>query len=106
MTRAPPAPRSGRYRLAIFSRVLAAVVGGYALSALISTALTLLLVSAIGVSRANSVLIASMLSFAIYAGVAVWVFAIKRLAAVWAMQATIGCGCLVVVYLLNGFQPA
>jgi hypothetical protein len=105
MTRPAPKPISGRYRFGVFSRVLAAIAGGYALTALISTALTLTLV-ATGVPRASSVLLASLLSFAVYTGIAVWVFSINRLAKVWSMQGAIGCTCLVMIYLLNRLQTA
>lgn len=70
---------SARYRWIVASRVLAAVVGGYA----ITSAATVLLALIWPLPQAEAILASSMLSFALYAGVLVWVFAAKRLRTVW-----------------------
>jgi hypothetical protein len=71
----PPVLTSGaRYRLGVLSRVVAACVGGYAVTALVASALALLLPRMSSASRADAVLIAGLLSFAIYTVVALWVF--------------------------------
>ncbi|MET4576391.1 DUF3649 domain-containing protein [Ottowia thiooxydans] len=67
------------YRLAVASRVLAAVIGGYAL-----TSVMVMLLSVIWPApRAQAVMWASMLSFALYAAVTVWVFATSSATRAW-----------------------
>ncbi|PRB84682.1 iron transporter [Pseudomonas sp. MYb185] len=70
---------TARYRWRVASRVLAAVVGGYALT----SAVTVLLALLWPLPKAEAVLASSMLSFALYAGVLVWIFAARRLRVVW-----------------------
>ena len=74
---------SARYRWAVLGRVLAAGAGGYGLSALLSSALALALPRLSGASRADAVLIASLLSFAIYTVVALWVFCARSAGRAW-----------------------
>ena len=68
-----------RYRWSVASRVLAAVVGGYAFT----SATTVLLALVWPLPQAEAVLASTMLSFALYTGVLVWIFAVKRLRTVW-----------------------
>lgn len=68
-----------RYRWAVASRVLAAVVGGYVLT---STA-TVLLALIWPLPQAEAVAAATILSFTLYTGVILWVFAVKRLRILW-----------------------
>lgn len=70
---------TSRYRWMVASRVLAAVVVGYALT----SSATVLLALLWPLPKAEAVLAASMLSFLLYAGVIVWIFAVKRLRTVW-----------------------
>lgn len=71
---------SARYRWAVFSRVLAASLGGYAFTwaAIVLVALVWPL------PRAEAVGAATMLGFAIYATVAMWVFATRSAWRAWA----------------------
>lgn len=64
---------SNSYRLAVAARALAAIVGGYVVAALATAALAVFL----PMPTADATLTATMLSFAIYAGVALWVFATR-----------------------------
>ncbi|VVP00391.1 hypothetical protein PS900_02805 [Pseudomonas fluorescens] len=59
------------YRLAVASRVLAAVFGGYLVAALASVSLSLWL----PVSRAEAVVIGMMTSFLVYLLAVIWCFA-------------------------------
>lgn len=68
------------YRLAVASRALAAVVGGYALTALAVTALAIFL----PLSRAEASMTATLLSFVIYTCVVIWVFATRTAWRAWA----------------------
>lgn len=68
------------YRLAVASRALAAILGGYALTALATFALALLL----PMSRAEASMTATLLSFLIYTCVVIWVFATRTAWRAWA----------------------
>lgn len=70
---------TARYRWMVASRVLASVVGGYALT----SAATVLLALVWPLPQAEAILVSTMLSFSLYAGVLVWVFAAKRLRTIW-----------------------
>lgn len=70
---------SVRDRLAVASRALAAIVGGYAVAALSTGALSVYLPGA----RAEATLTATMLSFIVYTGVVVWVFAARSAWRAW-----------------------
>ncbi|WP_458097564.1 DUF3649 domain-containing protein [Roseomonas sp. WA12] len=61
-------------------RALAAIGGGYALAALSALALT----TTLPLDRADAVLTGMMVSFAVYAGAVVWVFAASSAARAWA----------------------
>lgn len=67
------------YRLAVASRALAAIVGGYALTALATFALALFL----PMSRAEASMTATLLSFAIYTCAVIWVFATRTASRAW-----------------------
>lgn len=64
---------------AVASRALAAGAGGYAVAALATALLPRLLPMA----RSEAVIAATLLSFAIYAGVVLWAFAAARAARLW-----------------------
>jgi hypothetical protein len=68
-----------RYRLGVASRALAAIVGGYALSALVAT------VSAIYFpgTRAEAAIFGMLLSFVIYTLAVMWVFAVRSAWRAW-----------------------
>lgn len=70
---------TARYRWKAANRALAAVVGGYALT----SAVTVLLALVWPLPQAEAILASTMLSFALYVGVLVWVFAAKRLLTIW-----------------------
>ena len=75
-----PAPIPAFYRLAVASRALAAVVGGYALTAIATFALAIFL----PMSKAEASLTATMLSFLIYTCAVLWVFATRTAWRAWA----------------------
>lgn len=70
---------TARYRLAVASRIVAAVVAGYALASAVSILFALLL----PVSKAEAVLASTMLSFAVYAGIVIWVFHARSATRAW-----------------------
>lgn len=67
------------YRLAVASRALAAIIGGYALTALATTALAIFL----PLSRSEASMTATLLSFVIYTCVVLWVFATRSATRAW-----------------------
>ncbi|MCB4810317.1 DUF3649 domain-containing protein [Methylovorus menthalis] len=76
-------PKSGTsgssMRWAVFSRVMAAIVGAYVLTLLSIAVLALVL----PMSRAESVLLSMLLSFLIYACAVLWVFATRSAWRAW-----------------------
>ncbi len=64
----------------IISRVVAAAVGGYALSSLAAVCFSIVLPMA----RAEAVLVGTMASFVIYVSVILWVFSAPSAARAWA----------------------
>ena len=62
----------------LIARIIAALVGGYALAALSSVA-----VLALPMSKPQAVLTGQLLSFLVYAGAVVWVFAVRSALKAW-----------------------
>lgn len=62
----------------LVSRIVAALLGGYALAALSSIA-----VLALPMSKPQAVLTGQLASFAIYAGAVIWVFAVRSARKAW-----------------------
>ena len=76
-----PARVDGRYRLAVASRALAAVGGGYSLAAGFTAALSLLLAQSM--PRVEAVLTATMLAWLVYAMAAGWAFYARTAWGAW-----------------------
>jgi len=75
-----------RYRLDVTARVLAAIGGGYALSAVT----TALLAVVLPMARAEAVITATLLSFVVFCGAVLWVFAARNAWRAWAGLAVPG----------------
>ncbi|GLC93106.1 hypothetical protein Tamer19_25140 [Cupriavidus sp. TA19] len=73
-------PIGWRYRAGVASRAVAAIAGGYALAALSTAALAV----SLPLPRPEAVTAATLLSFAVYAAAAVWVFAVRNAWRAWA----------------------
>jgi hypothetical protein len=65
--------------MAIFSRILAALFGGYLLANVAAIAVSYLLPG----SRADAVIVSIFASFIIYAGAVIWVFSARTVRAAW-----------------------
>lgn len=74
-----PGPSATGMRWAVFSRVMAAIIGAYVLTLLSIAVLALVL----PMSRAESVLLSMLLSFLIYACAVLWVFATRSAWRAW-----------------------
>ena len=72
-------PTRARPRLALISRIVAALIGGYALASVFSIFLSFLLPSALP----EAVLGATLFSFAIYTAAIIWVFAAASAVRAW-----------------------
>lgn len=81
----PNIPRLGGYRAKVASRVVAAVGGGYALSAAWAAAGALGFYQ-LGMARSDATMAATMTSFIVYAVAALWCFGCAS-----ARRAWIGC---------------
>ncbi|WP_115045385.1 hypothetical protein [Xanthomonas arboricola] len=83
MRRAPGTGAVTRYRWSVAGRVLAASVGGYVLTSTGCSVLAQLLSRFAGVSPAVSVLGTTLLSFAIYTVVVLWMFRARSALRMW-----------------------
>jgi len=71
------------YRLAVASRVLAAVLGGYVLTSLVSICVAL----SLPMARSEAVLVSLMTSFVFYLLAILWCFACRSAGRAWAGMA-------------------
>jgi hypothetical protein len=62
----------------LISRIVAALFGGYALAALSSAA-----VLALPMNKVQAVIAGTLLSFLVYAGAVIWVFAVRSALKAW-----------------------
>lgn len=85
-----------RYRWQVAMRVLSAAIGGYVLT----SAATVLAALSWPLPRAEAVAAATMLSFALYTAVIIWVFAIQRLRTAWLGLAGVTAACAGLSWLL------
>ncbi|KGK59264.1 hypothetical protein NC00_02730 [Xanthomonas cannabis pv. phaseoli] len=83
MRRSPALAAVARYRWSVAGRVLAASVGGYALTSTGCSVLAQLLVYGAGVAPAVAVLSATLLSFVVYTVVALWMFRARDALHMW-----------------------
>lgn len=67
------------YRMSVASRVVAAILGGYALTALATMALAIFL----PMPKAEASMAATLLSFLIYTCAVIWVFATRTATRAW-----------------------
>ncbi|BBK40500.1 hypothetical protein STVA_05200 [Allostella vacuolata] len=89
----------GRRRwVMIASRVVAAIGGGYAVAAAAAICLALALPG----PRAEAVLTGMLLSFAVYAGAVIWVFAAATATRAWIGLAIPGAALAAIAWLAGG----
>lgn len=96
-------PELLRYRWAIASRAVAAIFGGYFLSALFCASAGLALIH-LDVSRLNAVMTATMLAFVVHAIAAIWAFRARSATRAWLCMLVLGAflGCSAA---LMGWRP-
>jgi drug/metabolite transporter (DMT)-like permease len=94
---APPSKKTGgvRYRLAVASRALAAIAGGYALAAGTNVALALALKNT--GPKEDVIMLATMPAFLVWAGAVVWVFAART---AWRAWAGVAVPCVIVALVI------
>lgn len=95
MGRMPTAP-GAKYRWSIASRTLAAIGGGYALTSLITLALSLAL-PWIGVGGAEAVQLTTLLSFPLYAAIVIAAFHARSATRVWVNLAAAAAPCILII---------
>ena len=71
------------YRVAVASRAIAGILGGYGLAALATGCVSLALARWTDMARAEAVVTASLLSFLWYALAVIWVFAVRSATRAW-----------------------
>lgn len=71
------------HRLAVAARIVAALLGNYALCAAAVALGALALPWAFGMARSEAVLLASLLGFVLFLAALIWVFTDRSLARVW-----------------------
>ncbi len=81
----------------IFSRVLAALVGGY----LLANVAAILLSYWLPGSRADTVMTATFASFFIFTGAVLWVFSARAVWKAWLGLLVPGACCAVTIFILN-----
>lgn len=91
--------RTSAWRRSVVSRTLAAVFGGYALTSLITVAVTLLL-GAIGTSRPQTLLAMTMVSFPVHATIVMGVFHAGSATRAWAWLVATSLPLALIVWLL------
>lgn len=75
-----------RYRWGVAARALAAIGGGYGVTAAATSLLAVLL----PLPRADAAIIGTMLSFALYACAVIWVFSTRSAARAWTGMLVVG----------------
>lgn len=90
-----------RYRLAVASRVIAAAIGGYALTWLAAAAFALLSRDVLGVPAATAMLGATTASFLVYLVVVIAVFSARTATRAWMGLAVAGIPLVVLLMWLN-----
>lgn len=95
---------SARRRWSVLSRILAVTLGAYALTSLVTVALSLLL-ARIGMDRVEAVTAATLASFAIFALIAMMSFHARSAARAWAwlLSVSVPTG-LIVLLLMPGMK--
>jgi hypothetical protein len=84
----------------MFTRVLTALIVGYGLTILYSIMLSKILML-FGTTKVNATVTAQLLSFLIYASIAMWIFSVKSLKKIWIY---IACSILIsvaLIYVIN-----
>lgn len=96
---------TARHRWSVASRAVAAVVGGYALTSLLNTAVPLLLAAA-GINLSQALLATATGSFLVYAAIIMAVFHARSAARAWAWLAVASIPqALIVILLLPRAAP-
>jgi len=86
-------------RWAVFSRVLAATFGGYALAIASSLLISQLLLHVTG--KYQAIHIGLLLTFLVYSCAAMWVFSVKTAKKAWLDLSKAVISCLVITWLLG-----
>ena len=90
--------RGAKQRWSVTSRTLAAIVGGYALTSLITVALSLAL-PWLGMNQAEAVLASTIVSFLIYAAIIMGVFQARTALRAWLGLGLMAIPCVLVIGL-------
>ena len=101
MSATPIKPKPARAPWPVLSRVLAATVGGYTVTALSMSVLAAMLPWLSPASKADAVLTATLLSFAVYTGLAIWAFSTRSATKAWLGLGLISLPCALCLLLIR-----
>ncbi|CAM3838410.1 MULTISPECIES: hypothetical protein [Pseudoalteromonas] len=87
------------YRIAVFSRFLAAILGGYTFTAVFTSLLSITL----PLKKSDAVLLSVSLTILIYSCVFIWVFAVKSLIRIWITILLTTAGLALLLSVLKGW---
>jgi len=76
----------------IVLRLVAAIVGGYAVSAGLAAFAAIVLPTVTPMPRSEAVVLCSMLAFLVYLVLLIWAFAERRLVRLWLFMVIVGVG--------------
>lgn len=96
--------RKAQYRLSVFSRIAAAMIGAYGVTALIAMLLSQLLQWA-GMDAAQAVLAATIPAFLLYAAIICAIFYARSATRAWTMLAITAAPLACLVALLTRLMP-
>lgn len=83
-----------------FLRLLGAVLGGYALTALTVAAMGAVM-ARLGVARSEAVVLAAMLGFVVYLTLLLWAFSIRSMARLWVALAVSAMAMAILLHFVN-----
>ncbi|MDP9899792.1 PepSY-associated TM helix domain-containing protein [Variovorax ginsengisoli] len=93
-----------RDRWAVLGRVFAASIGGYGAVALLAAAAAIALPRWTDMSRADGVLVATLLGFVFYTAVGIWAFSVRQAVAVWRGLALVSAACATLLALFRDWR--
>ncbi|MFZ5781184.1 MAG: hypothetical protein ACOY4R_13400 [Pseudomonadota bacterium] len=81
-----------RKAVPIVLRLVAAILGGYAVSAGLAALAAVVLPAVTLMPRSEAVVLSSMMAFLVYLALLIWAFAERRLVRLWLIMAVAGTG--------------
>ena len=87
------------YRIAVFSRFVAAIIGGYVFTATFTSLLSIIL----PLKKSDAVLLSISLTILVHSCVFIWVFAVKSLKKIWITLLLTSAGFALLLSFIKGW---